>query len=84
MQLQAIANGTLTNITDEFHVPENKTEVIKELCRIVAYHHLVEAVDNGSAIHSSLNMNADDAVTYWVSLLLLPTLIHTPLYIHTN
>ena len=68
MQLQAIANSTLTNITDEFHVEESNSCVIKELCRIVAYYHLVEAVDNGSAIHSSLSVNANDALTYWVSL----------------
>ena len=72
MQRIAIANSTLTNITDEFHVPENKTLVVKELCRIVAYYQLVEAVDNGSDIHYSLNKNANDALTYWVCLLLLP------------
>ena len=82
MQLQAIANSTLPNITDEFQVPENKTEVVMELCRIVAYYHLVEAVDNGSAIHSKLTQNANDVLTYWVSLPLLSTLIH--IYIHAN
>ena len=42
-------------------------------CHIVAYYHLVEAVDNGSDIHSKLTENADHALKYWVSLLLLPT-----------
>ena len=69
MQLQTIAERNLTSIAQEFHVPENKRNVIMELCRIVAYYHLVEAVDNGSAIHSNLRMNANDALTYWVSLL---------------
>ena len=68
MQLQAIANSTLTNITDEFHVEESNSDVILELCRIVAYYHLVEAVDNGSDIHSSLSVNVDNVLTYWVSL----------------
>lgn len=68
MQLQIIANGTLTNITDEFYVSKNKSNVTLELCRIVAYYHLVDAIDNGSDIHSSLSKNADDALEYWVSL----------------
>ena len=68
MQLETIFHNK-TSITDEFQVPENKTEVVMELCRIVAYYHLVEAVDNGSDIHSNLRVNANDALTYWVSLL---------------
>ena len=61
----------LTNITEEFNVIENNTEVIKELCRIVAYYYLVEAVDDGSIIHSKLEQNAHDVLRYWVSLILL-------------
>lgn len=70
IQLQTIDEGK-TDITQEFQVTESKTEVIKELCRIVAYYYLVEAVDNGSDIHSKLTVNANDALTYWVRLLLL-------------
>ena len=68
MQLQTIANGTLTNITDEFYVSEDNSNVPLELCRIVSYYHLVEAIDNGSDIHSKLRVNAANAVAYWVSL----------------
>ena len=57
-------NTTSTTLTEEFHVTENKREVVKELCRIVAYYHLVEAVDNGSPIHSKLRVNANDSLTY--------------------
>ena len=53
MRLQAILQRHL--ITDEFHVEKNNSCVIKELCCIVAYYHLVEAVDNGSDIHSKLS-----------------------------
>ena len=67
MQLETIFHNK-TSIMDEFRVTENKREVVKELCRIVAYYHLVEAVDNGSDIHSKLRENANDALTYWVSL----------------
>ena len=63
-------NTTNTTLTQEFHVTENKTEVVWELCRIVAYYYLVEAVDNGSDIHSNLRDNANHALTYWVRLLL--------------
>ena len=34
----------------------------------MSYYHLVEAIDNGSDIHSKLRVNAANAVTYWVSL----------------
>jgi len=34
----------------------------------VSYYHLVEAIDNGSDIHSKLRVNAANAVAYWVSL----------------
>ena len=68
MQLQTISHNK-TSITEEFQVPDDKTGVVKELCRIVAYYHLVEAVDNGSAIHSKLTQNANDVLTYWVSVL---------------
>ena len=84
MQLQTIAmtyNTTSTTLMEEFHVTENKREVIKELCRIVAYYHLVEAVDNGSPIHSKLRVNANDSLTYWVSLLLLST-SRLAIYLH--
>ena len=74
MQLETIFHNK-TSITDEFRVTENKREVVKELCRIVAYYHLVEAVDNGSDIHSKLRENANAALTYWVSLLLLPNTV---------
>ena len=57
----------LTSITEDLHVTMNKVEVIKELRRIVAYYHLVEAVDNGSIIHSKLQRNANDVL---VSLIL--------------
>ena len=70
MQLRTIATHNLTSIAQEFHVTENKREVVKELCRIVAYYHLVEAVDNGSDIHSNLRDNANHALAYWVRLLL--------------
>ena len=73
MQLETIAERNLTIMAEEFHVTENKREVVKELCRIVAYYHLVEAIDNSSDIYSKLRKNALDALTYWVSLLLLPT-----------
>ena len=84
MQLRTIANGTLTNIAEEFHVTENKREVIKELCRIVAYYHLVEAIDNGSGIYSKLTVNADDALKYWVSFLLYFLLLATYIDIDTK
>ena len=83
MQLQTIAmtyNTTSITLMEEFHVTENKREV-KELCRIVAYYHLVEAVDNGSPIHSKLRLNAIDTLTYWVSLLLLST-SRLAIYLH--
>ena len=66
IQLQAIAMHNLTNI----NVIENKTEVIKELCCIAAYYHLVRAVHNSSIIHSKSEQNAHDVLTYWVSLIL--------------
>ena len=84
MQLQTIAmtyNTTSITLMEEFHVTENKREVIKELCRIVAYYHLVKAVDNGSPIHSKLRLNAIDTLTYWVSLLLLST-SRLAIYLH--
>ena len=61
----------LTNITKEFNVIENNTEVIKELCCIAAYYHLVRAVDNSSIIHSKLEQIAHDVLTYWLCLTLL-------------
>ena len=85
MQLITIAmtyNTTSTTLTEVFHVTENKREVVKELCRIVAYYHLVEAVDNGSPIHSKLRVNANDSLTYWVSLLLLST-SRLAIYLHS-
>ena len=60
----------LTNITKEFNVIENNTEVIKELCCIAAYYHLMRAVDNSSIIHSKLEQNAHDVLTYWIGLIL--------------
>ena len=58
-----------STIETEFNITEdqiNNTDT-KELCRFVAYYHLVEAVDNGSNIHYYLKQNALDAVEYWVS-----------------
>ena len=54
---------------DRCHVEKNNSCVIRELCHIVAYYHLVEAVDNGSDIHSKLRVNANDALTYWTKTL---------------
>ena len=74
MQIQAISNEfNGTEIEEEFNVPEDKVNVAVAMCQIVAYYHLVKAVDNSSNILYYLKQNALDALTYWVSFLFLST-----------
>lgn len=60
-------------IEEEFNIPPDKVNVTLVMCQVVAFYHLVKAVDNGSKIQYYLKQNALDALTYWVSFILLPT-----------
>ena len=71
MQTAFIEVESNSTIEMEFNVTEDYVNDTIAMCQIVAYYHLVEAVDNGSNIHYYLKQNALDAVRYLVSLLFL-------------
>ena len=81
MNINSIQTSTEV-IEEEFNITADNVNVVVAMCRLVAYYHLVEAVDNGSNIYYYVKQNALDALAYWVSL--LNTSVHVQVFTVTS